>query len=284
DGLSQPWVDGIGASKRKRSGKLDVRGRQKPIALGEFVVGQVDETGDIFPVPAPAEVFLGGTFLVVRRPEQDLAGVRRSPGDDDTASRFAARLVGRRRDGPALEDLKASRNDFSYGNDPEGQRCPLGAHVRRANPRDALGFGSTLSARRRIIRRGMPYGPPWDKATSKAHRGLLFLAYNVRIAEQFEFIQTQWLNDGSSFGLGSIPDPVSGGWPHRPPRPVVLTDPPPVVHAGLPSFVTTKGGEYFFVPSVNGLDALAASGERDVEPAKQVGAAGGDRPVPVAPG
>src|SRR5262249_9740357 len=209
---------------------------------------------------------------------------RRYAGDDDTASMFAARLVGRRREGPALGEPKAGhRNDFRYGNDPDGQRCPLGAHIRRANPRDALGFGSTLSARRRIIRRGMPYGPPWNKAGGKAHRGLLFLAYNVRIAEQFEFIQTQWLNDGSSFGLGSIPDPVSGGWPHRPPRPLVVTGPPPVVHARLPSFVTTKGGEYFFVPSVKGLDALAASGERDVESVEQFGAAGGDRRVPVAP-
>src|SRR5262249_46741115 len=124
DGLSQPWIDGIGASKRRRSGKLDVRGRQKPIALGEFVVGQVDETGDIFPAPPPAELFLGGTFLVVRKLEQDVAGFRRYAGDDDTASMFAARLVGRRRDGPALEEPKARhRNDFRYGNDPDGQRC-----------------------------------------------------------------------------------------------------------------------------------------------------------------
>jgi hypothetical protein len=85
----------------------------------------------------------------------------------------------------------------------------------------------------------------------------LFLAYNVRIAEQFEFVQKQWLNDASAFGLGDIPDPVSGLWPPDSPRPLVVTGEHPKVCADLRSFVTTKGGEYFFVPAFPGLRFLA---------------------------
>jgi len=284
DGLSQPWIDGIEESKQGGGGKLGVRGESKPLALGEFVVGQVDETGDIFPVPDPPDVFLGGTFLAVRKLQQDVAGFRSFAGADDATNTLAARLIGRKRDGvplddPSLEDL----NDFTYGDDPEGLGCPLGGHIRRSNPRDTLGFRSTLSARRRIIRRGMPYGRWWDDAPDQIDRGLLFLACNVRIAEQFEFIQKQWLNDGSPFGLGNVPDPASGLWPPGSQRPLVVTGRPPEVRADLRSFVTTKGGEYFFVPSVPGLWTLALS-QRDIEPVEQVGAARCDRRVTVAPG
>jgi Dyp-type peroxidase family len=259
DGLSQPWVDGIEESRRGGGGgKLGVRGGSKPLALGEFVVGQVDETGDIFPVPEPPDVFLGGTFLVVRKLQQDVAGFRSYAGADDEANTLAARLIGRKRNGVVREDSPLEdANDFIYGDDPEGLHCPLGAHIRRSNPRDALGFRSTLSARRRIIRRGMPYGPWWSEAPDQTERGLLFLACNVRITEQFEFIQKQWLNDASPFGLGNAPDPASGLWPPGSPRPLVVTGRRPEVRADLRSFVTTKGGEYFFVPSVPGLRTLA---------------------------
>jgi Dyp-type peroxidase family len=263
DGISQPWIDGVhtrSEPERRGGGKWTLRAGWKPLALGEFVIGQVDETGDIFPVPSPAEVFLGGTFLVVRKLEQDVAAFRRYAGSDDAESSLAAELIGRTRDGAALELRGAacpSSNDFTYGGDPEGLLCPLGAHIRRANPRDALGFASTLSVRRRIVRRGMPYGPGWDPADPEADRGLMFVACNVRIAEQFEFIQKQWMNDGSAFGLGNSPDPLGGNWPPHSRRPFIVQGRPPKVKDPLPAFVKTKGGEYFFVPSVPGLRALA---------------------------
>jgi Dyp-type peroxidase family len=180
-------------------------------------------------------------------------------------------------------------NAFTYGDDPEGLLCPLGAHIRRANPRDALGFGTTLSARRRIIRRGMPYRRRWGDGNRNADRGLLFIACNVRISEQFEFIQQQWLNDGSPFALGNIPDPIGGGWDPKSPRAIVVGGRPPFVRAPLPSFVTTAGGEYFFVPSIPGLWALAnhaasTSRQRYVEASEQPGTARGDAGQPVALG
>jgi Dyp-type peroxidase family len=316
DGVSQPWVEGLQPSGDRNvhgGGKLRssvptsedparARNRWKPIALGEFVVGQVDETGDIFPVPSPPEVFLGGTFLVVRKLRQDVEGFANYAGHSGARRSLASRLVGRTSDGtplmsPPRHDGMATdegtgatgiANEFTYGDDPEGLLCPLGAHIRRANPRDAMGFGTTLSARRRIIRRGMPYGPPWDDGPADADRGLLFVACNVRISEQFEFIQQQWLNDGSSFGLGNIPDPIGGGWDPEPPRAIAVGGRPPLVRSPLPSFVTTAGGEYFFVPSIPGLRALAshaaASGERDVEASEQPGTARRDAGQPVALG
>jgi Dyp-type peroxidase family len=317
DGASQPWVEGVritGDRDVRGGGKLGssvpssenttrTRNRWKPIALGEFVVGQVDESGDIFPVPSPPEVFLGGTFLVVRKLRQDVEGFRDYAGRGGERGSLASRLVGRTSDGtpltsPPPHDGRATDGDarttgvanvFTYGHDPEGLLCPLGAHIRRANPRDALGFGTTLSARRRIIRRAMPYGPSWDDGNPDADRGLLFVACNVRISEQFEFIQQQWLNDGSPFGLGSIPDPLGGGWDPESPRAIVVGGRPPLVRAPLPSFVTTTGGEYFFVPSIPGLWALAnhaasTSGQCDVEASEQPGTARSDAREPVALG
>ena len=85
-------------------------------------------------------------------------------------SMLAAKIVGRWRDGtplvrspdqpePALAADPAAINDFSYADDPDGLRCPIGAHIRRANPRDARGFfDGRLSNRHRIIRRGRTYG------------------------------------------------------------------------------------------------------------------------------
>jgi Dyp-type peroxidase family len=286
DGVSQPWIDGVpiwDARNPRAGGKL-VHGTWKPLALGEFVVGQADETGDIFPVPTPPEVFLGGTFLVVRQLQQDLAGFHDFAGDDTGRGSLAARLVGRTHDGDPLEQSASTakdrdRNDFRYGADPEGLRCPLGAHIRRTNPRDALGFGTTLSARRRIVRRGMPYDLSSGTGDPGDDRGLLFIACNLRIAEQFEFIQAQWLNDGSPFGLGNIPDPIGGVWDRGSPRPIVVAGRPPEVIAELPSLVTTKGGEYFFVPSVPGLRALADSGQGRVEAGEQLDATRGDADV-----
>ena len=231
DGVSQPWVErlppprgrprGVGKLRTAiptREDRSRVRGRWRPIALGEFVLGQLDGSGDIFPVPSPPDVFLGGSFLVIRKLRQDVTAFPGyvAPGPDRES--LAARLVGRTKDGVPLvqpppvgpqHDERA--DEFTYGHDPEGRQCPR-RHIRRADPRDSLGFGTVLTARRRIIRRGMPYAVQLDGPPVDVDRGLLFLAYNVRISEQFEFIQQQWLNEGGPFGLGNIPDPIGGGW------------------------------------------------------------------------
>src|SRR6185503_11501093 len=102
---------------------------------------------------------------------------RESPGED-----VAVKMMGRTREGDPLA-RPGYENDFTYNDDPGGARCPIGAHVRRANPRKP-GLGT-----HRLIRRGMPYtGAP----NAPDRRGLYFVAMNASIENQFEFLQKAW--------------------------------------------------------------------------------------------
>jgi deferrochelatase/peroxidase EfeB len=91
----------------------------------------------------------------------------------------------------------SNRNvNFTFGKDLDGTRCPLGAHIRRANPRDAFGFNGSLVNRRRITRRGLPYGavtPSDQPGSDTAEHGVVFMVLNASIFRQFEFIQQQWI-------------------------------------------------------------------------------------------
>ncbi|MEZ5652468.1 MAG: hypothetical protein R3E87_18165 [Burkholderiaceae bacterium] len=185
--------------------------------------------------------------------------------------RSAATLMGRWRSGASLvlspdadDDRLATENDFSYRDeDPHGFRCPLGAHVRRTNPRDALGFSQPeLSAsealarvrRARMLRRGRPYFHPSDPD----HVGLHFVALTASIRDQFEFVMASWVQS-PEFGnlLGSV-DPIIGNKTstkaksfHVPAAPVGRC------LDGLDDFVSTLGAGYFFLPSMAALRYLA---------------------------
>jgi Dyp-type peroxidase family len=185
------------------------------------------------------------------------------------AEKLAAKVVGRWHDGAPLEthpdgpdpsfDASASgANDFRYGADRDGRRCPLGAHIRRSNPRDALGFEGKLSFRHRMIRRGMPYGPPLPDGAlddDDVDRGLVFVSFQASIFRQFEGVQTPWINDGDIFGLGNDKDFLlgdgagSGKMTIQGKRPFFLTP--------QETFVVTRGGEYLFVPGISALQAIA---------------------------
>jgi hypothetical protein len=144
-------------------------------------------------------------------------------------------------------------NRFRYGGDAEGLRCPVGAHIRRANPRDALGWQGRLAKRHRIIRRGMPYGaPPPDPAVADdEERGLMFVCLQASIARQFEVVQGRWINDGDAFGLGADRDFVCGLGSAEG-KMTVPGEVPQLLHP-QPDFVTTRGGDYFLVPSRSAL-------------------------------
>ena len=137
-------------------------------------------------------------------------------------------------------------------------KCPVGAHIRRSNPRDALGFEGHLSFRHRMIRRGMPYGEPLPEGAvtdDGADRGLVFVSFQASISRQFEGVQVQWLNAGNIFGLGHdkdfiLGDPAGTGKMTIQGRPPFFLTPQEV-------FVRTRGGEYLFVPGMTGLAALA---------------------------
>ena len=183
---------------------------------------------------------------------------------------LAAKIVGRWPDGtplvrspdapdPALAADPARINDFSYRDDADGLRCPIGSHIRRANPRDAEGFWSgRLTNRHRIIRRGRPYGPPLPPGELEddgVERGLIFVCFNADIWRQFETIQALWIDDGDPFGLGPDKDFLVGE-PHGTAGKMTIQGRPPFFLKPQPRFVTMRGGEYLYRPSIGGLRAL----------------------------
>jgi len=266
DGLAQPALDlapsandaGQGVPRRFRS--------QRPLAIGEFVHGYRDEDG-VFGAAPPAPFARNGTFMVFRKLRQDVARFRRLLSDlaredfNGDEELTAAKLVGRWRDGTPVmlgrKPLAADElNDFNYAADPRGYVCPIGAHIRRANPRDSLFGGEIRTRRHRLIRRGMPYGPPFDEGDPDAERGLLFVCFNASIARQFEVVNG-WLRDGAPFALGRDADVItrngsgdSGKFTFQGSMPVLSRTQEPLVW--------TRGGEYLFLPSLRGLRALAS--------------------------
>jgi deferrochelatase/peroxidase EfeB len=147
---------------------------------------------------------------------------------------------------PPTEPSNRGDNDFLFGiEDPEALRCPFGAHIRRANPRDSLMPGSmeqvSISNRHRIYRLGRLYEP-----AENAKPGLLFMCINGDIERQFEFIQQTWLVSPAFHGLVGEQDPLNSnrsgsGY-------LVPSHDGPVRLKPLPRFVKTLGGGYFFMP------------------------------------
>jgi Dyp-type peroxidase family len=252
---------------------------------GEFLLGYPSQYTDFtYPVPTPAEFGINGSFVAFRILEQDchafeqfLSASAAQSGLD--AELIAAKLCGRWRSGVPLSlspdspnpDLPPEKyNSFDYVpteslpdayDDRRGYRCPVGSHIRRMNPRHSAVAGNS-GLKRRIIRRGLPYGPPYDPAHSDdgIERGLLGLFINVSLKDQFEFLMSDWANKGIfAPGLGGTKDPVLGDnsspdakffIPVQGRKPVELT--------GLSRFVKTRGGAYCFLPSATALRYIAA--------------------------
>lgn len=282
DGTSQPFLSELASSRTGLAGGgTPTPDGWRPVRMGEFVFGSTDN-GEERLIPRPTWFTIGGTFLVFRKyavHESAVASFWRAAGQvyEDTlgvrAGRgrhmVAAKVMGRFEHGrepagwPPGHDalyrtnslgpgLPASANDFRYARDTYGHACPLGAHVRRANPRDALGYDGELTHRHRIVRRGIPW-----RTTRES--GLHFVAVNARIDDQFEFIQRQWLNSGTAFRLGSDDvDLVAGAWPpRRTTAPFVIQGPEPVTVDAPRPFVELRGGDYFLLPGMEGLRTLS---------------------------
>jgi Dyp-type peroxidase family len=265
DGFSQPAIRGAPGRCDPGQGvpipALD--GGWRPLAPGEFVLGYRDEDGVLPEAPLPPFT-RNGTFMVYRKLEQDVLAFRKlvervaDKHFEGNRKLVRAKLAGRWPDGtplmlhPFVDEGSGARevlNDFRYGDDPQGRACPLGAHVRRANPRDGLPGGAPRTRRHRIIRRGIPYGP------DRGRRGLLFVCFNASIVRQFEVVNG-WLNDGDAFGLGPEPDLLAGARRRKRVLMTVQGDPPVVFESRKP-LVYTRGGEYLFLPALSSLDALA---------------------------
>jgi Dyp-type peroxidase family len=280
DGSSQPAVEGSSEDRAPGGGVPDAGGRWRSLAAGEFVVGYPDEDTRDDPagrLPTGPDGPLGrsGTYMVWRKLYQDVARWRRVLAAaaalyaDGDAVKLSAKVVGRWPDGtplaispdqplPGFDPSAAGANDFRYAVDPGGRRCPVGAHVRRSNPRDGLGFDGALSFRHRLIRRGMPYGPPLPAGVTTddgTDRGLVFVCFQASISRQFEAVQMQWLGDGNIFGLGHDSDFLLGG-PTGTGK-MTIQGEPPFFLAPQEAFVRTRGGEYLYVPGLRALAALA---------------------------
>ncbi len=204
DGVAQPRVMGVDPPGTPAMG-TPKRSRWQPLPVGEFVLGHLDAEGVANPAPADGWA-TNGSYLVIRKLHQDVAAFRsliheagRSfPGGPDL---LAAKLVGRWPDGtplslspdapdPAISSDPARINRFGFADDPDGLRCPVGAHIRRANPRDGAGVGGAMTTRHRLMRRGLPYGPRLapDSPDDGVDRGLVFVCFVADIERQFEFL------------------------------------------------------------------------------------------------
>jgi Dyp-type peroxidase family len=156
--------------------------------------------------------------------------------------------------------------DFDYKDDPDGLRCPIASHLRRVNTRDSMGptpgAGSVLTNRRRIVRRGLPYGDSSPGVPDTSEHGIIMLGVCASLFRQFEFVQQQWINYGLDARSGNDTCPLvgnhsAGGDKGPKAKFVIPSDPktgrPPFIVEGIPQFVETRGGEYFFVPSMTAL-------------------------------
>lgn len=284
DGVSQPNIQGFGMHQKDDAhggGRLLPDGSWAPLPPGEFLFGHVDVMGEIPLAPVPPALSRNGSFMVHRKLEQDVDGFRayfrqkaaEASSQDDaivTGDYLAAKIVGRERDGTPLADASAL-NDFRFSGDLDGTRCPLGAHMRRANPRDALGVnpdvckknGSTLVDRHRILRRAITYGKPVrtgekQKEINPDGQGLMFMTLQTNITRQFEFVHQQWINFGNDLNQGNDRDPLVGIQDGRGRMSVPGdTEKPTVICGNLPQFVKTRGGDYFFLPGVSAVERLA---------------------------
>jgi Dyp-type peroxidase family len=273
DGIAQPALSGSGAEARPGDGLPNPGGGWREIAPGEFILGYQDEDGGLPLAPMPP-FDRNSTYVVYRKMQMHPGRMRAylkqiANGRDPDV--LAAKLVGRWHDGtplvssphgpdPSIANDPLRVNDFRYGGDPEGMACPIGAHVRRANPRDHDGFfDGKLSDRHRIIRRGRAYGPPLPDGALEddgTDRGLIFKCYQADIERQFEMIQSLWIDDGDSFGVGDDKDPIIGLHSEGGGR-MIVQGRPPVVMGKLPTFVTVRGGEYLIRPGMRALRWLA---------------------------
>jgi len=275
DGIGQPYVSGSGLEPWPGEGVPQKHGKWTGVQPGEFVLGYATESGSN---PRSVHAFQkDGSYFALRKLAERVAEFREYLASSAKVSGLseemvAAKMVGRWRSGAPLvlskhddDDALAAdpsrNNDFRYEHDAKGHACPFGAHIRRANPRDDPTGPTAVEVRsHRIIRRALPYGPWLPEGTrDDVDRGVMFGVINADIENQFEYVQRNWMNASISSRALSIEadkDPLIGN--HDGSGKLLI---PGVTKTSfcwaLPRFVETRGGEYFFVPSLSALSELA---------------------------
>jgi Dyp-type peroxidase family len=277
------FLDGISQPKIQEAPKAD---ESSDVAAGEFVLGYPDGRGELQPAPAlddKSEIGKNGTYVVLRQIEQDVGAfnrwLERHGKDQSEREALAAKVIGRWRDGRPLVDFAAPGAHpppdayFDFTEDRFGLKCPLGSHVRRANPRDDLrdsddndkdsaDLSKKIAAHHRIIRRGRIYGPLWRPTPEQpqpdaSRRGLYFMCLIASISDQFEFIQQAWVNNPSFRGLYGEVDPLVGASNTALRSFTVQAQPVRCRYSDLPGLTAVRGGAYFFMPAIRALKTLA---------------------------
>lgn len=253
DGISQPSLN-AGPPGQVYSDK---------VPIGDLLLGFPSSLDGTRPPTLLGPLWTHSNFLVVRKLRQDVpafqAGVAKG-GTNPTLVK--AHLMGRDVNGCSPMSTTVD-NNFDYQGDNSGAMCPFQSHVRRANPRTPPGARSDQIQVPRILRRGMSYGPAYDGNNGDAERGLLFMAYNASIAEQFEVIQG-WLAGGNSASRESWSaqrDPFLAVPLDDEPRDVVFGSTRVQLDPQRP-WVRLEWGLYLFVPSLPALDELRRHAER----------------------
>lgn len=260
---------------------------QKLVWPGEFVFGypKQDPKNSLEAVAGTDQEFTrNGSFLVFRRLRQDVGAFHRFLHDkaeqyEFTAEHFGAMCVGRRVSGASIfsnpgkageksvqDDRTNNAFEFQKGEsaDPNGKVCPFAAHIRRTNPRDDLDKNEAQT--HRLLRRGIPYGEPStstfaEPSDDTVDRGLLFIAYQTSIENQFEHMQkvanNPWFREGEP-GY----DPIIGQNNRDLPRTFRITskDGRSELEVALPTpgWVIPTGGGYFFAPSIKVMKDMLA--------------------------
>jgi Dyp-type peroxidase family len=298
DGVSQPGVRGL-TRRRNPTIKPDqgLPG-QDLLWPGEFVFGYpgqspTDDTAQGNPPTLPVSWSANSSFMVFRRLEQKVPEFNTFVAAQATTlgmtpELLASRMVGRWRSGapmelaplqdnPVLGNDNLENNDFQFGGDPFQRLCPYAAHIRKAYPRDDFPGGDEAPVQiHRIIRAGITFGPEVAKNenTTTTSRGLMFVCYQTSITDQFEFIQSQWVNNpgfifGKSRPAGGEGGPVSpgfdtiigqaaGGGPRDMDEPVPnypTGDTRSALHVPA-QFVVLTAAAYFYVPSMTALHSV----------------------------
>jgi Dyp-type peroxidase family len=282
DGISQPTINAVNAPKRIPDG---LQPPMEPYKL--FLTGDNDDPTDPSPYMIPDGIGENGSFGAFRILEQDVKGFDEylnSQSDKIDPELLAAKFCGRWRNGDPLEltpdtstgIVKPSEiNNFNYNqatdsgpDDFLGSRCPIGSHMRRANPRDAT-VASPVD-NHRVMRRAMSYGKPYDpnNPDDETERGLIGYFIGASIQNNFEFIMSHWFNDSTfapdlpfestdPYIVGSK-DPLLGANKAK----TSVFDIPTDTHGkrievkAFPRFITTKGSAYCFFPGINALKTM----------------------------
>lgn len=301
DGMSQPKFIGFHDGAPSRDPGLRIEEPQDP--LGAILLGKPTRLTDLkFRVPQPPQLGNLGTFNAFRVMKQDCFGFQdfltstatllQRQGVDNwlvghehvklvypqmtdyvaqLSEVIAAQLCGRWRTGMPMqlaENLKKTphykpSNQFDYG---DAALCPVGAHIRRNNPRGGEIVQRIANFTRRLVRRGMSYGEPLNLAErDEKERGLLGNFIGASLGAQFEAVMCDWLNLGlNSPEITGSNDPLLGAnipetswfdlnlWKQDEPGTIEK-------HRiyGLPRFVVTRGGAYTFLPSLTGIRYLS---------------------------